>query len=230
MLPLANPLRGTPVAVGVCLFFSATVFAQDPRGTIGGRVVDRSEAVVVGAKVQVTNVQTAVGTTVSTNETGAFRVPFLIPGTYRVTAEMSGFKTSSLENIELRVADTLDLTIRLDVGSTSEQVTVTAGAPILETTSSTTGTVVDERRVSDLPEKGGDAFELTHYVPGVINLSTLRTLKPDSPEGTSQISINGTGADQSQWQIDGINDTVNDENKRIRQGRLHSAARRHCRV
>ena len=103
--------------------------------------------------------------------------------------------------------------MRLAVGATNEKVTVSAGAPLLETSNSTVGTVVDERRVRDLPEKGGDAFELTHYVPGVINLSTLRTLKPDSPEGTSQISINGTGADQSQWQIDGINDTVNDSNK-----------------
>jgi hypothetical protein len=193
--------------------FSIATFAQDPRGTIGGHLIDRSDAVVVGAKVQVANVQTDVSTTVSTNETGAFRVPFLIPGTYRVTAEIAGFKTASLENIELRVADTLDLTIRLDVGSTSEKVTVTAGTPLLEATHASTGTVVDEYRVRDLPEKGGDAFELTHYVPGVINLSTLRTLKPDSPEGTSQISINGTGADQSQWQIDGINDTINDENK-----------------
>lgn len=208
-----NNGRGVFVAASVFALLCASAFAQDPRGTIGGRVMDRSEAVMVGAKVQITNVQTAVGTTVVTNETGAFRVPFLIPGTYRVTAERSGFKTASLENIELRVADTLDLTIRMDVGTASEQVTVTAGAPVLETAYGSTGTVVDERRVRDLPEKGGDAFELTHYVPGVINLSTLRTLKPDSPEGTSQISINGTGADQSQWQIDGINDTVNDENK-----------------
>src|SRR4029077_8621337 len=91
--------------------------SQDPRGSIGGRVVDKSDAVVVGAKVQVTNVQTEVNTTVQTNDAGTFRVPFLIPGTYRVTAESSGFKTASLENIELRVADTLDLTIQMDVGS-----------------------------------------------------------------------------------------------------------------
>src|SRR5215471_2369691 len=104
----------------IAVFLSIAAFAQDPRGTIGGRVVDRSDAVVVGAKVHVTNIQTDVSTTVSTNETGAFRVPFLIPGTYRVTAEIAGFKTSSLENIELRVGDALDLTVRLDIGSTSE--------------------------------------------------------------------------------------------------------------
>src|SRR6266542_4847279 len=102
----------------ISVLVSASAFAQDPRGTIGGRVVDRSDAVVVGAKVQVTNVQTQVGTTVRSNDTGHFRVPFLIPGTYSVTAEMTGFKTATLDNIELRVADALDLTIRLDVGET----------------------------------------------------------------------------------------------------------------
>jgi hypothetical protein len=213
MSPPVRVFRCVYVLTSISVLVSSPAFAQDPRGTIGGRVVDRSGAVVVGAQVEVTNVQTKVGTTVLTNDAGTFRVPFLIPGTYRVAAEMSGFKTSSLEDIELRVADVLDFTIRLDVGAASDKVTVTAGAPLLESATSTTGTVVDERRVRDLPEKGGDAFELTHYVPGVINLSTLRTLKPDSPEGTSQISINGTGADQSQWQIDGINDTINDENK-----------------
>lgn len=131
--------RSALVAASIIVFVCALAFAQDPRGTIGGRVVDRSEAVVVGAKVQLTKVQTRVGATVRPNETGAFRLPFLIPGTYRVTAETAGFKTASLENIELRVADALDPTIRLDVGGTNEQVTVTAGAPLLETGNSTTG-------------------------------------------------------------------------------------------
>jgi hypothetical protein len=126
--------------MGVAMLFSAPAFAQDPRGTIGGRVVDRSDAVVVGARVQATNVQTQVSTAVQTNQAGVFTVPFLIPGSYRVTAEMAGFKTASLENMELRVADTLDLTIRLEVGATSDQVTVTAGAPLLETGYSTPGT------------------------------------------------------------------------------------------
>src|SRR5215472_15443253 len=90
--------------IGVPMLFSVAAFAQDPRGTISGRVVDRSDAVVVGAKVQVTNVQTQVSTAVQANPAGVFTAPFLIPGTYRVTAEMPGFKTASLENVELRVA------------------------------------------------------------------------------------------------------------------------------
>ena len=84
---------------------------------------------------------------------------------------------------------------------------------MLETGSSTLGQVIDERRLLELPQKGGDPFELMRLVPGVVNLTTLRTMKSSSPEGTSQISVNGSGVDQTQFQIDGINDTTNDTGK-----------------
>jgi hypothetical protein len=192
---------------------AAMMLAQDPRGTIAGRVVDRSEAVIPGAKVQVTNSQTGVTVSVPTNESGAFRIPFLPPGVYRLVAEVHGFKTYSQENVQLRVSDTLDLVIRMDVGEAAERVEVRAASPILETATSSLGQVIDERRLLELPQKGGDPFELTRLVPGVVNLTTLRTMKSSSPEGTSQISVNGSGVDQTQFQIDGINDTTNDTGK-----------------
>src|SRR5215469_6256105 len=102
MSPLTSRFRSVAVIICIALLISAFARAQDPRGTIVGRVVDRSESVVVGARIQVTNVETKVTTTVQTNDTGTFRVPFLIPGTYQLTAEMAGFKTATLENIELR--------------------------------------------------------------------------------------------------------------------------------
>ena len=199
--------------VALFLLSSILLLAQDPRGSISGRVVDTSDAVLVGAKVQATNVQTGVTAAASSNESGIFRIPFLMPGTYRLTVEAHGFKTYSQPALELRTGDALDLPIRLDIGDTSERVDVTAAAPILETGSSTLGQVIDERRLLELPQKGGDPFELMRLVPGVVNLTTLRTMKSSSPEGTSQISVNGSGVDQTQFQIDGINDTTNDTGK-----------------
>ena len=67
------------VKVGFFLAASVLLFAQDPRGSIAGRVVDKSDAVVVGARVQATNVQTGVVAGVNSNETGTFRIPFLVP-------------------------------------------------------------------------------------------------------------------------------------------------------
>src|SRR5437588_9781693 len=135
-------------ALRVAFFLTASVllFAQDPRGSISGRVVDKSDAVLVGAKVQAVNVQTGVTAVATSNETGTFRVPFLVPGTYRLTVEATGFKTYSQPALELRTGDTLDLAIRLDIGDTTERVDVHAAAPIFETGSSTLGQVLDERR------------------------------------------------------------------------------------
>src|SRR4051794_3964633 len=107
--------------LGFFLAASALLLAQDPRGSIAGRVVDKSEAVIVGAKVQATNVQTGVAAGVNSNETGTFRIPFLQPGTYRLTVEMHGFKLYSQPALELRTGDALDLPILLNVGATTER-------------------------------------------------------------------------------------------------------------
>jgi len=115
------------------------------------------------------------------------RIPFLLPGTYRLTAEMAGFKTYAQESVPLRVADSLDLTVRLEIGATTETVEVRAAAPPLETGTSSLGQVIDERRLLELPQKGGDPFELMRLVPGVVNLTTLRTMKSSSPEGTRHV-------------------------------------------
>src|ERR1051326_908127 len=117
--------------IGLFLMTSVVLFAQDPRGSISGRVVDKSEAVVIGARVRATNVQTGVYAVSTSNEAGTFKIPFLVPGTYRLTVEMNGFKTWSQPALELRTGDALDLPIHLEVGNTTERVDVTAAAPIL---------------------------------------------------------------------------------------------------
>jgi hypothetical protein len=199
------------------LIFTVGLFnnamAQDPRGTILGRVVDASGATVPGANVLVTKTDTGVAVKGATNDTGQFSVPFLTPGIYRVTVDKAGFKTYSQANVELRISQSVDLTVHLQVGDAAERVEVQAGAPVLDTDTSTPGQSIDERRLLDIPQKGGDAFDLVKLTPGVVNTTTLRTLKADSPEGTSSISVNGTPQDSVQWQIDGLDDTVNDENK-----------------
>jgi hypothetical protein len=190
-----------------------TSLAQDPRGTILGRVVDPAGAIIPGANVLVTNADTGVAVKSVTNDNGQFNVPFLNPGMYRVTVDKPGFKTYLRDGVQLRVSESVDLPINMQIGSASERVEVQASTPLLETDTSTPGQVIDERRLLELPQKGGDAFDLVKLTPGVVNMTTLRTLKPDSPEGTSSISVDGNPQFSVQWQIDGLDDTVNDENK-----------------
>src|SRR5688572_16592663 len=98
--------------------------AQDARGTIAGTVVDASKSLVPGASVTVTNI--AMGTTMSavTNEDGFFQIPYLIPGAYKVSVELSGFKKWIRESVDVRVADRLELNVALEIGGTVEEVTV----------------------------------------------------------------------------------------------------------
>ncbi|MCU1261490.1 MAG: hypothetical protein JWO80_4375 [Bryobacterales bacterium] len=198
-----------PILVGTL----PPLIAQDSRGVIGGRILDTQDAVVVGARVTATNRESGVATSAGTNNAGAFRLPFLLPGTYRLTAEMAGFRTYSQSDLELRVADSLDLTLRLEVGSVSETVDVKGGAPLLDTAGSSVGDVIDVRRLSELPQRGGNPLELERLSPGVANTTTLRIMKLSSPDATSANTVNGSGNDQTQYNIDGVSDTTNDRGK-----------------
>jgi hypothetical protein len=193
-----------------CVGLAAICAAQDPRGSLTGTVLDASGALVPGAEVRATKIDTWVTARGVTNEAGRFNIRFLLPGVYRVTAAKAGFKTYSQDNLEVRIDDTLDITIRLEIGSIAETVEVRAGASLLETSTSTLGQVVDERRMLELPQKGGNPLELQRLVPGVVNLTNLRTMKSSSPSGTSGTSVNGTGTNATLFNIDGVSNTTND--------------------
>jgi len=201
------------LSVVFCLAVAAIGAAQDPRGTIAGTVMDASGAVVPGAEIRATRIDTGVEARGVTNDAGKFNIRFLLPGTYRLVAGKPGFKTSSRDNIELRVDDTLDITIRLEVGSITETVNVEAGTPLLETASSTIGQVVDGRRMLELPQKGGNPLELGRLAPGVVNMTNLRTMKTSSPDGTSTLCADGTGQYTALYNIDGVSDTTNDRGR-----------------
>src|SRR5438128_793505 len=87
----------------------ATIHAQESRGTILGRVVDASGAVMPGVDVKAINTATTVTVSAQTNEAGSFNIPFLLPGTYRITAEISGFKRFIQEGVQVRVSETVEL-------------------------------------------------------------------------------------------------------------------------
>jgi len=193
-----------------CLGLALLGTAQDPRGNVTGSVLDPTGASVPGVEVRLTKTDTGVTAAGVTNEAGKFTIPFLLPGTYRVTAAKAGFKTYVQDNVPVRIAETLDITIHLEVGSTAETIDVRAQTPLLETATSTLGQVVDERRMLDLPQRGGNPLELERLVPGVVNLTNLRTVKSSSPAATSATSINGSGTNATLFNIDGVSNTLND--------------------
>ena len=111
------------------------VAGQEFRGTIAGRVIDITGAVIPGVTVSITHEGTGQTVKLTTNESGQYAAPLLQTGKYRVEADMPGFKHFLQDNIELRVNDRLQIDVTLQLGKVTETIIVEAGAPLLEVTS-----------------------------------------------------------------------------------------------
>jgi hypothetical protein len=193
-LVAAATLAGAPPAIR----------AQEARGTLQGRVSDQSGGVVPGAAVEVANVATGVTTSTTTNGEGNYRVPFLIPGTYVVTVTLDGFSRFVSQKVLLHVADVLTMDATLQPGGLQDEVTVSASAAVVNTTSAGLGQVVDARRISELPIREGTAVELVILAPGVQNTTDLRSRKAAFNNGLSQWASDGAGEKRNDFTIDGV--------------------------
>ncbi len=119
--------------VASVLGFASTASAQFDRGTISGTIKDSSGGVVPGVTVTATSVQTQTPTVAVTDATGFYTFPNLRPGAYVVSAELSGFKKAVRENLQLDAGGSITIDFGLDTGAITEQVTVTAESPRLQT-------------------------------------------------------------------------------------------------
>jgi hypothetical protein len=151
----------------LCVANLNTALAQTAQGTITGRVLDSTSAAIPRVNVQVVNVGTNQAVQLVTDGSGAYTAPFLQPGTYSVSVEAAGFKKMNRGGLILGVNQVLSVDVVLEVGSTTEQVTITAEAPLLETSNADRGGVIDEKRVHELPINGRNPFMLGRLVAGV---------------------------------------------------------------
>jgi hypothetical protein len=143
-------------------------FAQGSRGSITGRVTDQQNSVIPGAPVIVKDVLNGGTTKAVTNQTGYYEVNFLDPGTYSVTADAPGFKTTVRSGITLETGDRLSIDLQLQVGQASQSVEVTAESPLVDTTSAAGDRVLSDREVAQLPYTTMNPFSLQALTPGVV--------------------------------------------------------------
>jgi outer membrane receptor protein involved in Fe transport len=141
--------------------------AQSAGGAVEGTVTDESGAVLPGATVTVRNQATGVARETTTDGVGVFRAPLLPVGSYEVTAALSGFATVRRPNLTLTIGQTLTVDVALKVASASEEITVSAEAPILEATRTQQSSTVGERAVSNLPVNGRNFIDFVLTTPGV---------------------------------------------------------------
>ena len=159
-------LTGGLLLLGAC---QLTILAQVERGTIAGTVRDPSGAATPNVAIVVTNVATGVEYRTQTNDTGEFVAPNLIPGDYSITATLTGFKTLQRKGIVLQVNGRTAVDLTLEVGEVTQEVEVTAAAPLLQSESSALGTVISRRDISELPLNGRSVFNLAPLTAGVTN-------------------------------------------------------------
>jgi len=175
------------------------VSGQEFRGAILGRITDPSGAVVSGAKVTITNEETGVSVEAASNQEGNYNVPFLLPGRYTVTAETSGFKRAVRPGIIVQVNAKLTVDFTLELGATTEALTVTAESPLLQTASADLGQVVDRHLIDRLSVH--NAVNLIDLAPGVIGGGGDYT-----SNAQNDITINGGsgGTRGNEMTVDGI--------------------------
>ncbi len=204
----AVPVWACAIFAAIVVCFPGALHAQESRGTITGKVMDANKGVVPGASVKVTNVAMGTTASVQTNEAGLFQAPYLLPGTYQVVVEVTGFRKYVRDSVVLRIGDTIEVNIELVVGSVGEAITVTAEDPGLDTTSASRGQAVDTRRVAELPLVHGDPYTLIGLSPGVGFGRDPKLDRPFEPTHIVGYTIDGTRANRSDLTIDGVTSTA----------------------
>jgi hypothetical protein len=201
--------RGSARVTTISLLASLAVWAQGT-GEITGTVTDTSGAAISGAKIRVTNTATSAERIVSTNEVGNYDLPALMPGIYDLRAEYRGFRVTERKGIELQVAQIARLDFSLQVGNVSDTIEVAGGAPVLETENATIGTVIENKRIVDLPLNGRNPLQLVSLTPGAT------TNGPASSQGQQRmggsrnafaLNVAGQRTSNNHYELDGVENT-----------------------
>ena len=156
------------VAVSLSLVLSPPAFGQSSNASVGGFVQDSSNAIVPGVTITATNTDTGVVTTAITNESGTYTFPSLLPGNYKLSATLPGFRPHTYNDAKLGSNVTARYNFTLQVGGVETAVEVSASqAAVLADTSATIGQVLTESTVRDLPLVSNDVLDLLKTMPGV---------------------------------------------------------------
>jgi hypothetical protein len=175
--------------------------AQTVDTAILGTVTDHSGAVVPGANVTVTSAATGIAKTAVTAGTGEYTVNYLLPGSYNISVTANGFSTTQQQGIEVQLSQQARVNIQLQVGSATEQVTVEAAPPLLQTEGSSLGAVVGQEQTENLPLNGRKFNDLAVLTPGTTSYN------PDNHTSSEDGSSVQSYSEQLEWgqtNVDGV--------------------------
>jgi hypothetical protein len=179
------------------------MLAQESRGTISGTVTDAQGAAIPKAKIVATEKRTGVKTNAVSEDTGAYNIPFLALGEYELTAEAEGFKKFIRSGITLSTGEHPVIDIRMEVGALTEQVTISAEAPILVTANPSLGQVITTAEVDDVPVNGRTPMMLDKLALGVVDLFEPGPVRPFDNGAPNQMSIGGAPSGHNEVLLNG---------------------------
>jgi hypothetical protein len=196
-------LRRLTLVAALLYSLAAVLPAQEFRATVTGHVTDPTGAAIPKVTVQITNIGTNEVAAAVTNNQGIYSLPFLKPGTYRLTAEVAGFKKYVKDNIVLNVGDTAGIDLAMEVGQNTESVTVVAEALGLQTESADHGLVIDQKRVSELPLNARNPFMLAMLSAGVNFSGNQIYQRPFDNGAIADWTVNGGLDRKNEFLLDG---------------------------
>ena len=191
----------------VMVLGSSRIWAQVDRGALAGTVTDSSGAVVPDATITITNVETNQSMKVSTDNAGGYVANLLRIGRYTVTAEKAGFQKTVQTNVEVNVNQVLRVDLVLQVGAVSQTVEVTAAPPLIQSETSSLGTIETERRIVDLPLNGRNFIALAYLGPGANSGQQGSNVSGgvfENERGNEALSVNGLRVSNNNFLLDGV--------------------------
>jgi len=190
------------VSFALLFCFSGTLSAQQVFGSIVGAVTDASGAAVANAKVTVADLEKGTKSEVSTNESGNYTKGQLIPGQYQVTIEAAGFQKAVSSPITVQVDAVARFDVAMQVGNVTQEVEVTAAAPLLQADRADVAQTFDAHQIEELPSVGRNlqAFELLN--PGTVPFGWAHA-SDENPQGSVQMVVNGQVFDAMGYELDG---------------------------
>ncbi|HEY3990475.1 MAG TPA: carboxypeptidase regulatory-like domain-containing protein [Acidobacteriaceae bacterium] len=187
---------------GLFLSWGATAFAQAIYGTISGKVTDASGAIVPNATVTVTDLAKGTTKTAQSNSDGLYTVDELIPDNYSVKAEAANFTPAEAKSVAVSADTTQTVNLAMNVGGTTQTVTVTAGAAALKTDRADVAQIISGQSIQSLPNIDRNFTQFELLTPGV-QRSSFNTAPTENPQASQAVEINGSNYGTTGWELDG---------------------------
>jgi hypothetical protein len=196
-------MRRVVLSAVFLLMGASLLAAQQFTGGVRGSVSD-ANGVVPGVAVTLTNEATNISRDVVTNEVGQYNFPAVPPGTYTLKAQIAGYKSFESKGLVVGTQQFITLDVKLDLGAIEESVTVTGQSPLIDTSTASTGGVLDRAALESLPAPGRNAFLIGITVPTFTPVGDPQFNRQQDQSNASRVSLGGGGVRANNYILDGV--------------------------